>query len=259
MPAIMRLSISSSLYELLWSLDMATNPTLAQRIIRAPTEAYPEAGYCIYCGSRKPPLTDEHIFPYGLGGHMLFPKASCEQCQKIINRIETVVVREMLRPYRLSIGLVGKHRDSKPQSIPLDVLDRGTGAIDKTILAVDQYPTTVLLFILTPPSIIAALSRSKTVWRPWLYLHDHESLSRLFAAMTPGKAINAGRFYPVEFCRVLAKMAYGYAVADGIPSGYSFLLQDIILGHNLDVFREDLLRAALSDNDLVSRGPKIGE
>ena len=64
-----------------------------------------------------------------------------------------------------------------------------------------------------------------------------EPLERLFAAVRPNKAINAGHFYPIEFCRVLAKIAHGFAVATGIPSGFRFWPKDIILGHDSQVFR----------------------
>lgn len=146
-------------------------------------------------------------------------------------------MREMLRPYRVSIGLVGKHRDSRATSLRIKTVDVGTGAINTTPLAIDQYPITVMLFQLTPPSIIVPLSHDTKVWHPWLYLPDTEPLERLFAAVGPNKAINAGHFYPIEFCRMLAKIAHGFAVATGVPSGFRFLLKDIILGHDPQVFR----------------------
>src|ERR1035437_15156 len=47
---------------------------------------------CIYCGSTTN-LTDEHIFPYGLGGGDVLPKASCKKCAEITGGFEQDVLR----------------------------------------------------------------------------------------------------------------------------------------------------------------------
>ncbi len=31
-------------------------------------------GKCIYCGTKQPPLTREHVVPYGLGGEHVFAR-----------------------------------------------------------------------------------------------------------------------------------------------------------------------------------------
>jgi HNH endonuclease len=47
---------------------------------------------CIYCGSTED-LTDEHIIPYGLGGDLVLPKASCRACATITSDFERRVQR----------------------------------------------------------------------------------------------------------------------------------------------------------------------
>ena len=98
---------------------MANQPT-AQQIVRAPTVPYPPAGYCIYCGSREEPLTLEHIFPLALEAIMSSQGFLRGMPSVRIHPIETLVMREMLRPYRVSIGLVGKHQIVRPKSLRIN-------------------------------------------------------------------------------------------------------------------------------------------
>ncbi len=48
--------------------------------IRETTRTDP-IGRCIYCGGRKG-LLDEHIIPYGLGGNLVLPEASCKDLRQ---------------------------------------------------------------------------------------------------------------------------------------------------------------------------------
>jgi len=56
------------------------------------------AGHCIYCGTKQGPLSDEHIVPFGLGGTLVLPKASCKACATETAKLEQVIQRMMLGP-----------------------------------------------------------------------------------------------------------------------------------------------------------------
>jgi hypothetical protein len=47
-------------------------------------KSYPAVNKRVYCGAGNCALSDEHIMPYFLGGVLVLPKASCEECQKIV-------------------------------------------------------------------------------------------------------------------------------------------------------------------------------
>ncbi|MBY3382541.1 HNH endonuclease [Rhizobium laguerreae] len=57
-------------------------------------------GFCIYCGERKGVFTNEHIVPFSLGGNIILPQASCDECQKHINAFETQVATETYISFR---------------------------------------------------------------------------------------------------------------------------------------------------------------
>jgi hypothetical protein len=54
---------------------------------------FASAKRCIYCLDAEPPFTREHVMPRGMGGGMILLEASCSDCQKIINEIETYCMR----------------------------------------------------------------------------------------------------------------------------------------------------------------------
>jgi 5-methylcytosine-specific restriction endonuclease McrA len=65
---------------------------------------YPDPGACIYCGKVTPPMTDEHIIPLSLNGHMIFRRASCERCRKATHAFESVVIEKGMASFRIKYG-----------------------------------------------------------------------------------------------------------------------------------------------------------
>ncbi|WP_217539485.1 HNH endonuclease, partial [Stenotrophomonas sp. GbtcB23] len=45
-------------------------------------------GASIYCGATDGRLTEEHIIPKGLGGTLVLPQASCDDCAAITSLFE---------------------------------------------------------------------------------------------------------------------------------------------------------------------------
>src|SRR5687767_8158480 len=78
-----------------------------------------DVGFCIYCGSRKPPLTREHVLPRGLGGNeaprgrshaLVLRHATCEKCREITREVEEICLLGPLLPIRRVLGLTRKDR-----------------------------------------------------------------------------------------------------------------------------------------------------
>jgi hypothetical protein len=53
-----------------------------------------DIGCCIYCGSKGPGLTKEHVIPAGLNGNVTLLKASCLGCADITKRFENHMLHE---------------------------------------------------------------------------------------------------------------------------------------------------------------------
>lgn len=77
---------------------------------------YMKVGRCVYCGSIRPPLTEEHIIPRGLGGTTRLLEAACEECRLISHKFETKVQREGLWALRKTHGVQCKK--PQPETIP---------------------------------------------------------------------------------------------------------------------------------------------
>ena len=75
---------------------------------------------CIYCLDAEPPFTREHVIPRGMGGGMILLEASCSDCQKIINEIETYCMRGPFLSHRLATGLIN-HPDDLGATIKMPI------------------------------------------------------------------------------------------------------------------------------------------
>lgn len=66
-------------------------------ISAAKARVFLPVGRCIYCGGDGGgTLMKEHIFPAGIGGGLVLPRASCTPCQTEIQTFETICMRKTL-------------------------------------------------------------------------------------------------------------------------------------------------------------------
>src|SRR3989338_3816229 len=108
-----------------------------------PAKIYPSAKRCIYCGSTEN-LSDEHIIPFGMGGQMVIPKASCKACSGLSSAFEGTCLRTMFGPLRMLYDLPSYRKKSRPKKLPLKV--KIDSKDDWTKMDVEQtdYPFLVL-------------------------------------------------------------------------------------------------------------------
>lgn len=119
-------------------LAMADPYPSLQKIER---KSYPPYGKCIYCDGLDA-LTTEHIVPFGLGGNLELPQASCVRCAAETSKIERAILRGDLRPVRVFRALQSrrKHHDA-PSVYPLVVV---RGSVEETVdLPLENYPILV--------------------------------------------------------------------------------------------------------------------
>src|SRR4051794_1798688 len=91
-----------------------------------------EIGRCIYCDTRSPPLTREHVVPYGLGGDsIILRKACCETCRVITSKCERNPIHNNWAEVRAALEFPSRKRELANESFSLHVeLEDGS----KTVL-----------------------------------------------------------------------------------------------------------------------------
>jgi hypothetical protein len=171
----------------------------------------PRIGSCIYCYSTTPPLSREHIIPYGLGGTWVLLDASCEKCATITGDFERDVMRRALLTARTVLNLPTRNRKGRPTSLPLCV-DQGEGAEDLLVPSQD-HPGIAVLPVFPPPARILrnrsysggiALIRAEPV--------PFGRVDLLEMGKSYKKVQIEATYQPTSFARMLAKIAYGYCV-----------------------------------------------
>jgi hypothetical protein len=194
-------------------------------------------GQCIYCDSREPPLTREHVLPRGLGGNwaavenadaLVLRHASCERCRSVTQAVERECLRVMMEPARLRLGM--KRKDRTPTTATAYV--RHSDGREEVM----QLPIEAIPGAFGVPSFYEAGALSTRTPRS----EPAPSDLKLLVAV-PGNLRLAPQGAdvgvqltadPIMFARMLAKIALGVAVAKLGVSGFRPLVRDLILGQD---------------------------
>ena len=193
--------------------------------------SYAPVGRCIYCGATGE-LEKEHILPFGLSGTATLPKSSCRTCAQITGSFEQTVLRGPFQPVRVYRDLKSrsKHRDA-PKTLPLTfVRDGREHTID---LKIDEYPTLLHFPIFAPPVYLTG----NTEYKSGILVSGITSV--LFGPRPDDVAKSLGASevkitadsQPVAFARMIAKIAYAFAFAEGAIDdieGAPFVLPSIL-------------------------------
>jgi hypothetical protein len=211
------------------------------RIILPKAKAYlPGAGACIYC-CRRPPdaprLTREHIIPFGLRGQLIFHKASCDDCAAIINsQIETPVLGHLVsarttlefnkpkrRPLKLRYGRWKGERNVLPDDMEKAEFEW------KEMYARNMPLRLILPEFATPGIITSAVPTDTFEVRGIQAYNDLNNIPEEASGEAHGQL---EPFSPDRFCRMIAKVAHGAAMAELKPGSFKPFLPDVILGKN---------------------------
>ncbi len=166
---------------------------------------YAPVGHCIYCGNTEPPLSDEHIIPYGLGGNFILADASCKACARQTGRVEQVCLREMIRSFRLRKGIPHKRRHSHQQaeSLPLHTINLG-GLFRKFSVPVRYRPTALVLPHYASPGIFTDRPDSAGCPVTIRTIYDEAEVHRV-QLLLGAKGIQLGKLHFGIFAQMLAK------------------------------------------------------
>lgn len=191
---------------------------------------------CIYCGAtrynaKRADLAAEHVIPLSLDGHLIIPNASCHACERAINRFETPCNRDIFGPVRYYLGLSTRNPKSRPEQLPV-ILTYKSGRKKVVNIPVSQRPTVMVLETFEPPEFLRFLSEVGS--QAFFIFPDgwegfnlrNEGIANSWNAI--GCRTNSS-FHPWRFARLLAKIAYGYAVSVAGLDGFEPCLLDYIL------------------------------
>lgn len=200
-------------------------PAMSQ-VLRWNAEKYPPLGHCVYCRAGGE-LSDEHIIPFALqpkGGDWFLPKASCPACADITKRFETTVLRGMFGPLRQQMGL--KTRKKKDGIVTVRFNYPDGRLIDKP-MSIHDFPAVVSGFKWPAPGVLVGRPMHETLQSEFF-----TRISPMQAVARPDEAMRIARASPVEFARMLAKIAHVYAVAKFGEGAFEPMLLDFILGRS---------------------------
>jgi hypothetical protein len=181
--------------------------------LMAMQRSYRPVGHCIYCGATDD-LEREHILPFGLSGVAVLPKATCRRCAKITGKTEQTVLRGPMWPVRVYRGLRSrtKHKNA-PKTYPLTIVKNGK---EETVqLQAEEYPILLHFPLFSPPGLL-----SPEGYTSGIRLTGVATISFGPNPVQVAKTLRATEFrdtqshQPAEFARMVAKIAYAFAVAE---------------------------------------------
>lgn len=197
---------------------------------------YDPVGICIYCGSTEK-LENEHIIPYGLQGNWILPKSSCRKCSNITKSFEGRLLRGVFLPARAAEGFQTRRPKERPKFYPIKVSREGKE--EKINVTIDNHLTILTMPLFAPASYI-----SKGHYEKGIDLIGTEIIRFSDSPEKIGKRLRADEisttcaFQPVDFARMLAKIAYSFAVAEyGLSAIEEAYVLPAILGKKDDMGR----------------------
>ena len=172
---------------------------------------YPPANRCVYCGTTYGDLSREHIIPFGLGGNLIIPKASCEPCRKITHHFETTCLRVMFGNYRIAADSPSRNKHKRPDILTMPAISPDGQLVGKTEIPARDYPRLLYLPIFPPPSILLGRGPPETVQiRLWTAIKTHD-VKKIPVYKTSDEQGISGSVPIQAFCRMLSKIAHCFA------------------------------------------------
>ena len=200
---------------------------------------YAPVGRCIYCGVVEVPLGmkrfhDEHIVPLALNGGLILPEASCRQCERTINKeIESRLLTEEYAQFRAKYGLPTRRKKKRKKAVKLPSIAGGWINVPAT-----EYTAPVPIYQFETARILSGAPPvpNSHAWTMDILLGGDEEvrLQKKYPLWTKAHTVRA---MPYQFARFVAKVAYGFAVANLGIDCFKPLANDIILGRSDDYFR----------------------
>lgn len=193
-----------------------------------PDKYYPPVDRCIYCSKTAPEirLTNEHIIPFGMGGNLILPKASCLKCADATKRAEQVCLRKMFIHARTFLKIQTRRPKERPTSFEVSVQHGDGKEATRLRLPVVDLPFHLRMWHLDQAPIISGApfsDGSATVAPYWTNYWSRDALVKL-----KGNHALMSVFSPDQLCLMLGKIGHAYAVASLGYRGFEPYLPSMI-------------------------------
>lgn len=166
----------------------------------------------MYCGSVDG-LTDEHVIPYALGGTLVLAKSSCRPCAAKTSLYELKVLRGFMSDARLVARLPSRRKKERPSAKRHSFLD-GHNVRRSVELPVTESMGLLHLPIFTDCAYISSQPAVKDcLVCGFDTVRFGEDVSERLKGMGAIGMEDKASIEVSAFARVLAKIAYGYYVA----------------------------------------------
>jgi hypothetical protein len=194
-------------------------------------------GHCIYCGTYSNHLTKEHIIGHGIAGDsLILPKASCRTCADKTRDWETACFRHLWWPFRVRLGAPSSGRQNQKTFIlrQMKVNSIGSkGMIDydhaaETEVSPADFPLFFMTYKLPPPAVLVGRELTVDVNFEVVTSFNEEEFRRFAPRDKDG--FRLAPLNPDAFCRMLAKIAHSYAVAELGSGAFRPVLRKMIRG-----------------------------
>lgn len=199
---------------------------------------YSAVGRCIYCGENELPpdeskFSDEHIIPFSLGGNLILPEASCKKCASIINRqIETPINSHEWGNLRASRNFPSRKKHRRRTHVKLR---RRDGKPFK--VPIKDYPSPTPVYRFHEARILSGKppEPNEQSWQMSL-LTDSDAEMAMQEKYPDWNGRHRIKPRPFPFARLVAKIGFGYAIAELGCDMFEPIITDVILGKDADYF-----------------------
>lgn len=177
-----------------------------------PKKLYPPVNACVYCGATDD-LSTEHIIPYGFGGELILPKASCEVHRKATSKVEDFILRRYLCPLRSHLGLPSRKPASRPNSYPLKLSCNGRSWKQKVRLG--DHPGFFRFMLLDRPGKVAGRPRIQETYSiSFVPIEVFPDIRQRLARIGADSFEDSVTIKALDLAKFLAKIGHAFAVAE---------------------------------------------
>jgi len=190
----------------------------APRKFPYPSKVYAPLNRCAYCASTVntsiDDLTKEHIIPFGFGGELILPKASCKLHQKETSRVEDFILRRYLCALRSHLSLPSRNPANRPDGYKL-TLRRGAHSWKKKVKLADHPGLVRFMMFTESPGRVLGRAREQATWSVRFIDAEIFPDTKLRVALLGADSfedkvtINA-----MALARLIAKIGHCFAVAE---------------------------------------------
>lgn len=173
---------------------------------------------CIYCRAlptAEDPLSDEHIFPFGLYGTNMLGKASCKRCAAITSDFEGKVQQQDMGGLRHSLDFPSRRKSKRKNiKLPMEVVTN-SGEVKNIEVPPEEYYPIIALPVFRPPAYISKEKYEGGIEMiSYVTTPSKRSLEKIAKEHDAKEVAIYSLRYPEAWARMFAKIAYALAVSE---------------------------------------------